>query len=153
MWYKRLNIPLLKWNFMHIKQLSALLLLSFLIACANPTAEQSASSWVGVAPATKNIGTNPCAFMMTHFKLDKRDCLMIQKTIQHALEYAPDGQVSIWKNPSSGNAGTILVKATTLENQSPLRKYKMSVQTARGTQTLEGVGRRHLDGTWLLSKD
>lgn len=137
---------------MNIKQLSTAFSLSLLGACTGPTAEQSALAWVGVGSAAKNLSSDPCAFMTLPFKLDKRDCLMIQQTMQHALEYAPDGQISLWKNPTSGHSGTILIKNTTLERQLPLRTYEMSVQTSKGTQTSKGVGKRNLDGTWILSK-
>ncbi|MBL0942058.1 MAG: hypothetical protein IBJ00_04960 [Alphaproteobacteria bacterium] len=137
---------------MNIKQLLTALPLSLLAACANPTAEQSASAWFGVESSTKNVDTDPCALMIMHVKLDKQDCLMIQQTTQHALEYATDGQMSLWKNPSSGSVGTIVIKATTLENQLPLRTYEMSLQTSKGTYTFEGTARRTLESTWILER-
>lgn len=144
---------------MNAKQFTLFSPLILLTSCAGPTAEQSVSAWVGGGWGQAKVPTNdPCDFLKPRFKpgqtlaLDKRDCLMVRQTIRHALEYAPDGQASIWKNPASGNGGTIFIVSTAnQEGYMPaVRTYKMVMQTSKGSQTVEGIGRRQADGTWAL---
>jgi surface antigen len=136
---------------MYLKQFSIFLLLSCLAGCTSPTVEHTTSAWVGGLSTSRHFDTNPCAFLKQYFKLDKGDYLMIQQIVQHAFEYAPDGRISMWKNPNSGNEGTLLITSTLFEDQLPLRKYIITIQSSKGTQTLKGVGKRYPNGTWVLS--
>src|SRR5687768_15465147 len=138
---------------MKLNHFLTLALLIILAACASPTAEQSASAWVGGETLYRSDSEGTCAFLEPYLSrriLDMHDCLMIQQTLRHALEYAPDGQVSTWRNPRSENEGKLVIMNTIhQEDQFPIRKYQMTLLVRGKTYLLEGRGRRTSSGQWI----
>lgn len=84
--------------------------------------------------------------------LDKADQMYSQRTSQDALEYNKAGQVSSWRNPDSGNSGTVTPVNTyrSTEGQD-CREYETSIYV--GGKQEKGIGRacRQADGTWKIT--
>ena len=84
--------------------------------------------------------------------LDKADRQYSQRTTQDALEYNKAGQVSTWRNPDSGNSGTVTPVNTYRTSQgSDCREFETSIYVD-GKQE-KGVGKacRQADGTWKIA--
>lgn len=83
--------------------------------------------------------------------LDRADQMALQQTTQNTLEALPTGQTSTWRNPDSGNYGSVTPVNT---YQAPsgefCREFQQTITV--GGQTQQGYGRacRQPDGTWKI---
>jgi surface antigen len=82
--------------------------------------------------------------------LDDLDRIKMQQTSQVALERIPDGQVSGWQNPNSGNSGTITPTRTFQEAGTYCREYQQTVVINGQQQTAYGCACRQPDGSWKI---
>lgn len=82
--------------------------------------------------------------------LDKADQLTMEKTSQATLENAKTNTTSTWKNPDSGNSGSITPVKTFQNPQGEYcREYIQTVTIAGKEQQLYGTACRQPDGSWI----
>jgi len=87
--------------------------------------------------------------------LDRADMAYYNKSSQQALESSPSGQAVTWKNPDSGNSGTITPMKTYQSPSDPnqyCREYTQSITVAGKTQQAYGTACRQPDGTWQVQQ-
>ncbi len=83
--------------------------------------------------------------------LDRADRLAMAQTTRNALEEAPSGYTSTWRNPDSGNSGTITPKRTYYAaNRQPCREYTQTVTIGGNTEQAYGRACRQADGSWKI---
>jgi surface antigen len=83
--------------------------------------------------------------------LTQEDETMAGDTMFNALETQPTGEESTWRNPDSGNSGSVTVDETyERADGTPCRRFTQTVTA--GGQTESGVGSacRAPDGTWQI---
>jgi len=82
--------------------------------------------------------------------LDRADRTYLANTTQTSLERVPSGQSSTWRNPDSGNYGTITPTRTYQAENRPCREYTQTIVV--GGRSEEAIGRacRNPDGTWQI---
>jgi surface antigen len=83
--------------------------------------------------------------------LDKADRDRMELARQRALESSPSGTVTVWRNPDSGNSGTITPRpAAQTAAGEQCREYQQTITV--GGQTQQGYGRacRQPDGSWKI---
>ena len=82
--------------------------------------------------------------------LDKADMAYYNQTSQNALETGRTGTQASWRNPDSGNSGTITPTRTYEANGTYCREYTQTINV--GGRMEEGHGRacRQADGTWQI---
>jgi len=84
-------------------------------------------------------------------RLDARDKRMASEAAQRAFESNHTGQSTVWKNPDSGNSGTITPTRTTqLANGQYCREYKQTVVIGGEQNQAYGTACRQPDGTWRM---
>ncbi|NDF12786.1 MAG: glycine zipper 2TM domain-containing protein [Proteobacteria bacterium] len=84
--------------------------------------------------------------------LDRADMSYYNNTAQTALETGRTGTTSSWKNPDSGNEGTVTPTRTFQSGGRYCREYTQTVNV--GGKKAEGYGTacRQPDGTWEIVK-
>jgi surface antigen len=80
--------------------------------------------------------------------LDNADKAMAARTTTSALEYSPTGATSTWRNPDSGNYGTVTPTRTYQAQGTDCREYEHTVYVDGRAETLTGTACRQPDGTW-----
>ncbi|MDE0174320.1 MAG: RT0821/Lpp0805 family surface protein [Defluviicoccus sp.] len=83
--------------------------------------------------------------------LDRADRLAMRRSTQGALEKNRTGAASEWRNPDSGNQGTVTPTRTyRTEAGRYCREYRQTITV--GGRTEEGYGRacRQPDGSWRI---
>ena len=83
--------------------------------------------------------------------LDRADLNYAHRTTQSTLETAPSGQPVAWRNPDSGNAGTIVARPA---YQAPTgqfcREFQQTISVGGQTQEGYGTACRQPDGSWKI---
>ena len=83
--------------------------------------------------------------------LDRADKAYLERTTQNSLEYNKAGQTSTWKNPDSGNAGTITpVSAYKAADGADCREYTQTIMVGGRQEEAVGKACRQPDGTWRI---
>lgn len=82
--------------------------------------------------------------------LDRADMAYYNNTSQQALETVPDGRASTWKNPNSGNYGTVTPTKTYESDGQYCREYSQSITVGGKTQNGYGHACRQPDGNWKI---
>ena len=83
--------------------------------------------------------------------LDKADHTYANQTAQQSLETTPTGQSSSWKNPDSGNSGTITPTKTIEEPSGEVcREYTQTINVGGKTEQGYGKACRQADGSWKI---
>lgn len=83
--------------------------------------------------------------------LDKADHAAAQRTTQQALETAPSGSSSTWRNPDSGHYGTVTPTRTYESTQGqPCREFQQTVTVGGKTEQAYGTACRQADGSWKI---
>lgn len=84
-------------------------------------------------------------------KMDKADKVYAQRTAQDAMEYNNSGQTSTWRNPDSGNSGTV-TPVQTYENATGknCREFETSIYVDGNQEKGTGTACRQPDGTWQI---
>src|SRR5262249_4653977 len=83
--------------------------------------------------------------------LDRADRLEMERTTQTGLEGAPWRQASEWRNPDTGNYGTVTpVQTYQSASGQYCREYEQTITV--GGRTEQGYGRacRQPDGSWKI---
>jgi len=83
--------------------------------------------------------------------LDRADRAAMQGTTQRALEATPSGHVSEWRNPDSGNYGTVMPEpAYRAPDGQYCREYQQTVTVDGKTERAYGTACRQPDGSWKI---
>ncbi len=82
--------------------------------------------------------------------LDRADAAYYHRTTTQSLEYNPSGVRSTWKNPDSGNHGSITPRATYIENGRDCREYVQEVYVGGRKQQAFGKACRRSNGDWEI---
>ncbi len=82
--------------------------------------------------------------------LDRADRTYMANNAQSTLERAPVGQTSSWRNPDSGNSGTITPTRTYQAENRPCREYQETIMVGGREETAIGRACRNADGTWQI---
>ena len=83
--------------------------------------------------------------------LDAADKAFMNRTTQESLEYSKSGTTSSWRNPDSGNSGT--VKPTQSYQKASgdfCRTFEQTIYVSGKTETATGRACRNPDGTWKI---
>ena len=84
--------------------------------------------------------------------LDRADRLAMSRTTQKALEKTKSGQTSSWKNPDSGNSGTVTPRKTYQRASGQhCREYQQTITVGGKTEQAYGTACRQPDGTWKIA--
>ena len=78
--------------------------------------------------------------------LDKADKAYAANTYHRALETQPSGTSTVWKNPDSGNTGTVTPTRTYEEAGQYCREYQQTVTVGGKTESAYGTACRQPDG-------
>ncbi len=82
--------------------------------------------------------------------MDEYDRQMLQKSSYQALEYSPSGSTVEWKNPDSGNRGSITPTKTFKHDGQYCREYQQEVTIGGEKQKAYGKACRQKDGQWKI---
>ncbi len=83
--------------------------------------------------------------------LDQADRAAMQRTAQQTLEKNPAYQPGYWRNPDSGNEGSITPTRTYRKaNGQYCREYTQVVMVAGEKQQAYGTACRETDGSWRI---
>jgi len=83
--------------------------------------------------------------------LNPDDRLYAQRTVQDALEYNKAGQIATWRNPASGNSGTVAPERT-FKNAAgnDCRTFSTAVFADGERYTSTGTACRDRSGQWRV---
>jgi len=85
--------------------------------------------------------------------LDRADQLMMERNAQYALESTRTNVATTWRNPDTGNYGSITPVETYRTSQGQYcREYTQTVIVGGQTQQAYGTACRQPDGSWLIVK-
>jgi surface antigen len=83
--------------------------------------------------------------------LDRADLAAMQQNAQYALEYSPTRQSTTWRNPDSGNYGSLTPIETYQSSQGQYcREYLQTVIIGDREQQAYGTACRQPDGSWQI---
>jgi surface antigen len=83
--------------------------------------------------------------------LDKADRGYMERANQRALETSPSGTQVSWRNPDSGNAGTIVPQpAYQAASGEYCREFQQTIQVGGETKQGYGTACRQPDGSWKI---
>lgn len=83
--------------------------------------------------------------------LDRADRLAMERSTNNALERQPSGTAVAWKNPDSGNYGTVTPKPVFQNNGGQYcREFSQSVTVGGKTEEAYGTACRQPDGAWKI---
>jgi surface antigen len=82
--------------------------------------------------------------------LDRADQAALQQTTQQTLETAPTGRAIQWRNPDSGNYGTVTPVRTIEQNGTYCREYQQNIVVGGQSQQAYGTACRQPDGSWRV---
>jgi len=83
-------------------------------------------------------------------QLDKADKDRADRTHQNALENTPKGTTARWRNPDSGNHGSITPTRTYREHGQYCREFQQTIVVGGRTEQGHGTACRQPDGSWRL---
>jgi len=155
----------------HIKKISILIvLISFVFsACASNTWEENQKAIIGGAGGAAAGGLIASAFDANTAgilggmiaggliggaignRMDAADRREANRATYSALESAPSGTSTSWRNPDSGNSGTTTPTRTyQAQNGEYCREYEQMVTIGDETQAAYGTACRKADGNWQI---
>lgn len=83
--------------------------------------------------------------------LDKADRQAMAQSTQSALETRPSGSSETWRNPDSGNYGTVTPERTyNKPNGTPCREFTQTVYIGGNPEQAYGTACRQPDGSWKI---
>ena len=84
--------------------------------------------------------------------LDRADRQAMGQNAQYALEYTRSNDSTPWRNPDSGNSGTMTPTRTYQQADNHYcREYRQTVMIGGREQQAYGTACRQPDGTWLIN--
>ncbi|MDR6292156.1 MULTISPECIES: RT0821/Lpp0805 family surface protein [Inquilinus] len=82
--------------------------------------------------------------------LDRSDQLYAERTYNQAFEGTRSGTESSWRNPDSGNYGTVTPTRTYQNAGRDCREFTQTIYIQGRAQTGTGTACRNGDGTWAI---
>lgn len=83
--------------------------------------------------------------------LNADDRLYAQRTVQDALEYNKAGQIATWRNPASGNSGTVAPERTFKgADGGDCRTFSTAIYAAGTRYTSNATACRERSGQWKV---
>ncbi len=83
--------------------------------------------------------------------LDRADLAYYRQTSQQTLENAPSGTTNTWRNPDSGNYGTITPTETYQTGSGQYcREYSQTITVGGKSEQAYGTACRQPDGSWEI---
>ncbi len=83
--------------------------------------------------------------------LDQEDRRMAERNSQRALETMPKGQTSTWRNPDSGNSGSMTPTRTYQKADGTYcREFQQTIVVGGQEESAYGTACRQPDGQWEL---
>ena len=82
--------------------------------------------------------------------MDRQDTLLAERAAIQALEFNKFQQSSVWKNPDSGNSGTVYPTKTYDIAGQPCREFTQEIKIGDKIETAFGKACRNVDGSWDL---
>lgn len=107
----------------------------------------------GTAAALTGVGVLLGGFAGSQVgaSLDRADQAYAAQTTSQALETAPSGSRSTWRNPDSGNYGYVEVdRAYSTAGYRDCRDYTHTIYVDGRAETVRGTACRQPDGTWRM---
>ncbi len=84
-------------------------------------------------------------------KLDDRDRKMAEQAAQQAFESGRTGSAVTWKNPDTGNSGSVTPTRTyQLADGQYCRQYRQDIYVGNEKHEATGTACRRADGTWQI---
>jgi surface antigen len=84
-------------------------------------------------------------------RLDQKDKQMAAAAAQRAFENNQAGKTSVWRNPDSGNSGSITPTRTyQIANGQYCREYQQTIVVGGEQHQAYGTACRQPDGTWKV---
>lgn len=83
-------------------------------------------------------------------ELDKADKERAERTCQQALESGKSGKTAQWKNPDTGNYGTIVPQQAYQTPQGYCREFQQTIVVGGKAQQGYGTACRQPDGSWKI---
>ncbi len=85
--------------------------------------------------------------------LDNADRLAMRDSTQQTFESGRSGQTVAWRNPDSGNSGTILPQPAVRDQSGGYcREYQQTITVDGRTEQAYGRACRQTDGSWKIVK-
>jgi len=85
--------------------------------------------------------------------LDRADRLAMAQSTNNALERQPSGTTVAWKNPDSGNYGTMTPEPAYKDNTGQqCREFSQTVTIGGKTERAYGTACRQPDGSWKIDR-
>jgi surface antigen len=82
--------------------------------------------------------------------LDRADLAHLNRTTQYALETSPAHSVSEWRNPDSGNYGTVTPIRTYQRGDRYCREFQQTIYVGGRAEQGYGTACRQPDGSWKI---
>lgn len=82
--------------------------------------------------------------------LDRSDQMYAERTYNQAFESSRSGTESSWRNPDSGNYGTVTPTRTYQDSGRNCRDFTQTIYVEGRAQTGRGTACRDGDGTWRI---
>jgi surface antigen len=82
--------------------------------------------------------------------LDRADRLAMQQATQSTLETAPTGRAVPWRNPDTGNHGTVTAVGTSESGGTVCREFQQTITVGGRTEQGHGTACRQTDGSWRI---
>lgn len=83
--------------------------------------------------------------------LDRADRLAMGEAHHQALENGRSGSTTGWRNPDSGNSGTVIPQpAYQIADGTYCREYQQTIMVAGRSHSAYGTACRQPDGTWKI---
>jgi surface antigen len=83
--------------------------------------------------------------------LDKADQLAMDRSMLAALDTKKIGKPVTWKNPKTGNRGTVTTTNETVTAEGYCREYQQTVTVGGKEEQAYGTACRQPDGSWKIS--
>jgi surface antigen len=82
--------------------------------------------------------------------LDRADQQYLSQSTQTALESGQTGQAVEWRNPDSGNHGTVVPQKAYQRDNTYCREYSQNIVVDGKSERAYGTACRQPDGTWQI---
>ena len=82
--------------------------------------------------------------------MDRQDALLAERAAMQALGSNKTKQISVLKNPDTGNFGSVYPTTTFSKNGQPCREFTQEITVGGKVETAFGRACRNSDGSWDL---